>query len=469
VVYRGDKLSQIYGDYVFADYGSGNIWVLNYDGTQATDWRRLTSGNGIVAFGTDPSNRDILFAEISTGRIQRIVYNNVPTGTPPPPNLADTGAFADLVSLTPQAGIVPYEVNAPSWSDGASQTHWFSVPDTNQFITFNPDAPWLFPTGTVWIRHFDLEITNGIPESTRRLETQFLVRNDEGVHGFTYRWNEDQSNAALVAEEGFDEMIQTYEGDTIHTQTWRYPSRGECLACHTPATGYALGFDTFQLNREHDFGTMTTNQILGLSQMGYFDEPVEHVSTLLRHFDLTDSSATTQDRIRSFLAVNCVQCHQPSATARGLWDARLTTPLAEAGILDGPLVDLQGDPNQRVVSPGSIETSMLLTRISHLGPGHMPPLVTDKLNQIAIDVLTSWITNQIAPELRQARFDLPGTISLEFNGMPNQSYRAEFSPDLTAWSLLMETSTDANGIGQAEDTEAGNDPGAHRFYRILQP
>ncbi|MCL4178491.1 MAG: PQQ-dependent sugar dehydrogenase [Verrucomicrobia bacterium] len=468
VVYRGDRISQLYGDYVFGDYGSGNIWALRYDGTQATDWRKLTAGTGIVAFGTDPSNGDILVAEISAGRIRRLIYNQDSTGTPLPPTLAETGSFADLASLTPHAGIEPYEVNAPFWSDDAVKTRWFSVPDTDQFIAFNPDQPWLFPAGTVWIKHFDLEITNGVPESSRRLETRFLVRNNDGVHGFTYRWNEDQKDATLVPESGRDEAIQRYTAGSTYTQTWRYPSRSECLACHTPEAGYALGFDTFQLNRDRAFGTVVTNQILGLSQMGYFHEAVTEAATLPKHVAIDDTSATVQDRIRSYLTVNCVQCHQPAGTARGLWDARPSTSLADAGIIDGPLINNTGDPNQRVVTPGSLETSMLLTRISRLGPGHMPPLATDKLNQAAIDLLASWIQSRIAPEFRNPQVHPQGTVSLGFTGLPIQTYRVEFSPDFTDWSLLTEAATDADGSGQAADPNTGAPSGIPRFYRILQ-
>jgi uncharacterized repeat protein (TIGR03806 family) len=469
VVYRGNRLSQLYGDYVFADYGSGNIWALHYDGSEATNWRRLTTGAGIVAFGIDPSNGDILFAEIGAGRIRRLIYNNTPTGTPLPPTLADTGAFADLTSLTPHAGIVPYEINAPFWSDDAVKTRWFSVPDTNQFITFNPEEPWLFPTGTVWIKHFDLEITNGVPESTRRLETRFLVRNEDGVYGLTYRWNEAQTDAMLVAEDGLDEVIERYQDGSVHPQTWRYPSRSECLACHTAVAGHALGFDTFQLNRNHAFDTEVTNQILGLSLMGYFQEPVNDVSSLRRHVDPHDASATVQDRIRSYLTVNCVQCHQPAGTARGLWDARFTTPLADAGIIDGPLVNNAGDPTQRVLTPGALETSMLLTRISHLGPGHMPPLATDRLNQAAIDLLSAWISSGIAPEFRSPRLDRSGPVLFDFTGMPNQTHRVEFSTDFADWSLLTETSTDPDGVGETLDPGPGQNPAPHRFYRILRP
>jgi uncharacterized repeat protein (TIGR03806 family) len=468
VVYRGDRLSQLFGDYVFGDYGSGNIWALTFDGTTATNWRKLTSGEGVVAFGTDPFNGDLLFAEIGTGRIRRLIYHEDLTGTPIPTHLSGTGAFSDLASLTPEPGIVPYEINAPFWSDDATKTRWFSVPDASQFLTFNSEAPWQSPSGTVWIKHFELELTKDVPESARRLETRFLVRNEQGVHGFTYRWNEDQTDATLVPEEGLDESIAVDVGGSPQIQTWRYPSRSECLACHTSAGGLALGFDTFQLNRSRQFGDVVTNQILGLAEMGYFSEPIADVTTLQKHVQIQDPSATVQDRVRSYLAVNCAQCHQPEGSARGLWDARFTTTLADAGIINGPLIDSRGDPNQRVLTPGATETSMLLTRISQPGPGHMPPLATDKLNQPAIDLLSQWIQAGIAPEFRSLRYLSDGVVTYGFVGLPNHTYRVEFSTNFINWSVLTEIVTDANGAAQGIDFEPP-DSRVHRSYRIRLP
>ncbi len=469
VVYRGNRLSQLYGDYVFADYGSGNIWALHYDGTQTTRWRRLTSGNGIVAFGTDPSNGDILIAEIDTGRIARLIYNTTSTGSPLPPTLSQTGAFSDLTSLTPHPGIVPYDVNVPAWADGAHSSRWFSVPDTNQFLTFNATGAWFFPTGTVWIQHFDLEITNDMPESAKPIETRFLVRNADGVYGMSYRWTDDSSDAVLVPETGLEAAIPIFDGGVVRTQEWRFPSRSECLACHTASAGYALGFNALQLNRSHLFGNVVTNQILGFYRMGFSQESITNIANLKRLANLDARSATVQDRVRSYLAVNCAQCHQPAGTARGYWDARFTTPLAQANIIDGPLVDVQGDPSQRVVTPGIMETSMLLNRISRLGPGHMPPLATHMVNQPAIDLLTAWISSSLAPEYRPLRIEPNGAVGLDFTGIPNQTYRLEFTTNFTGWVSLGEASTDANGIGEAEDSEAGTVSGGRRFYRIRLP
>ena len=51
-------------------------------------------------------------------------------------------------------------------------------------------------------------------------------------------------------------------------------------------------------------------------------------------------------------------------TGIAAWDARLRTPLADAGIIDGPLNNNGGDPANRVIAPGDPARSMLLTRIS---------------------------------------------------------------------------------------------------------
>ena len=48
----------------------------------------------------------------------------------------------------------------------------------------------------IFTRHFEWELTNGVPTSARRLETRLLVRNARGVYGVTYRWDDTQTNAA---------------------------------------------------------------------------------------------------------------------------------------------------------------------------------------------------------------------------------------------------------------------------------
>lgn len=395
VVYNGDRFSQLKGLYVFGDFGSSRIFALRYDPEtgQAQAFQQLTSANQPAAFGLDPSNGDVLIARLG-GTVSRLIYSNNPvTGDPLPLQLSQTGAFSDLATLAPQPGIVPYELNVPFWSDHAHKSRWFSIPDVNDTLTFSAAGNWQFPAGTVWIKHFELELTNGVPESRRRLETRFLVKNDDGVHGLTYKWNEAETDAALVAEGGEDEEITVYQlnGDVLRQQVWRYPSRSECLQCHTPAGGFAAGFNTVQLNRDHDYGQGVVNQLTALSEVGYFDAPVANVATLPRLSRPDETDISLERRVRSYLQANCVACHQPGGSTQGNWDARIATATDEANLINGLLVNAQGEPENRVLVPGEVAHSELLRRISLRGPGQMPPVGSTLADPAGLALITEWI------------------------------------------------------------------------------
>ncbi|MBM3840346.1 MAG: hypothetical protein FJ398_20765 [Verrucomicrobia bacterium] len=456
VVYRGHRFSQLYGRYVFADYGSGNIWALLYDASGSTNVTRLAVDRDIVAFGIDPSNGDVLLADVGEDVVKRLVYSTNATGVPLPPLLSETGAFADLAKLTPQSGIVPYDINVPFWSDYTLKRRWFTVPDPVQKISFGRESNWSFPTGTAWIKHFDLEMTKGSPESARRLETRFIVRNSDGVYGVTYKWDAAQQNATLVPEDGLDEPLVIRDGGILRTQVWHYPSRSECLACHTPAAGHALGFRTEQLNRDFNYGSATVNQIRALNDAGYFDAQVTGVNALPVAAHLADSASSLEHRVRSYLAANCSQCHQPGGSALGQWDARFATRTAESGLINGALVNDGGNPEARTLKPGSLDHSMVLKRISARGPGQMPPIASTEVDVAGVALLSAWITNdlpksRIFSEWQRVHFELNTAPNAgpaddpDDDGAPNyQEYLVGTNPlqDTDVWKISVERDGD---------------------------
>jgi uncharacterized repeat protein (TIGR03806 family) len=397
VVYRGDRIPSLYGHYLFADYVSGNIWATLYNGTVPSPFFRLTGDFGVTGFGVDPANGDVLLCDGSDDVIKRLVYQPVSGGSIPT-NLVETGAFADPATLTPATGFVPYEVNVPFWSDGAMKTRWFYIP-TNRTVAFRPALNWTFPTGSVWIKHFELELTNGVPSSRRRLETRLLVRdNASGVYGMTYRWGDSLTNAGLVAEEGLDESFVINEGGGIlRTQVWHYPSRAECLRCHTTVGGLALGFNTPQLNRDFDYHGVTDNQIRAMQNAGYFGTvlapPVVNSLRALARAD--DEAVSLEQRVRSYLAANCAHCHAPSGPGIGTFDTRIFTPLSQAGLINGALQGPGGASAPRVVVPGQLERSMLWLRIATNGPGRMPPIGSTEIDHDAVALVARWITNDL--------------------------------------------------------------------------
>jgi len=400
VVYRGNRIAALHGNYIFGDYVSGNVWSLKYDGTNATSFVRLADDTGIAAFGIDPSNGDVLTADQNNETIKRLIA--VPAAGPAlPATLADAGVFTNLATLTPHAGFVPYDLNVPFWSDNAIKSRWFYIPPART-ITFNPTNNWLFPTGSVWVKHFELEMTNGVASSRRRLETRLLVRHTGAdgtdVYGLTYRWGGSPTNATLVPDGGLDESFVINDGGLLRTQVWHYPGRSECLLCHTRANqgGLALGFNTPQLNRDFNFGGTVDNQLRAMSHAGYFTTPITSLYSLRALAHPANEAVSVEQRVRSYLAANCVQCHQPGGSGLGQFDARLFTPLPATRLVNGALNRDDGNPLNKVIVPGSLDRSMMLSRISTLNPGRrMPPLATSLIDTQAVALFTRWISNQL--------------------------------------------------------------------------
>ena len=414
-VYRGNRLGELYGAYVFADYVSGNVWALRR-GPNGVSVTRLLGSPTLSAFGEDPRTGDLLACDHGNNRILRLQYTATFVGAPVPERLSETGAFADLATLKPNPGIVPYALNTPFWSDDAVKSRWFSIPDTALKMGFSAADYFTTPSGSIWIKHFELELTNGVPESARRIETRFLVRNTNGIHGLTYRWTEDQTDAVLVSEEGLDEPIERWVDGKEVIQTWRYPSRAECRTCHNPGAGWVLGFTAAQLNREFHFETGTTNYLSALVSAGYFSNSVPRVESLKRSVGIGEVEASVGWRARSWLSANCASCHRPGGVGGGRFDARLSTPTELTGLVGGALVSLTTDPADRLIVPGDVVHSEILDRVTKRGTGQMPPIGTTIVDVEGADVVSEWIVamgvpiEKVPPQLQISL--MPGAVRL---------------------------------------------------------
>jgi uncharacterized repeat protein (TIGR03806 family) len=414
IIYRGTRLTELFEDYVFADYGSGRIFALRQSGATWTRRTLINSGANIAGIGPDPRNGDSLFANINTGVVQRLVRSGT-TGTAPPATLSATGAFASLATLAPAAGVVPYDIQHPFWSDHAAKRRWFSMPGTSLTATFAAEGAWTFPTGTVWVKHFDLESTRGQPATARRIETRFIVKTATGSYGLSYRWRADQTDADLVPEDGADVDYSVVVNGLTQTQRWRYPSRNECRTCHTPAAGHALSFNTRQLNRPRTYGSLSDNQLNHLVSAGYLasaSAPAPAtVASLPAHAALDDATQSLEHRVRSYLAVNCVSCHVPGGTALGNFDVTAALTTAATGLRTAALVNNGGDSANRLLAPADAEHSMLLKRILGDGVPRMPPLATNEIDRGAETVLRAYIaelaTRPTFAEWQTANFTNP--------------------------------------------------------------
>ncbi len=436
LVYRGGRLAALQGKYVFGDYISGNIWSMDLDGQNV---EFLLGEGGIAGFGSDPSNDDILMADLDSGIVRRITSTTLEDTFPT--TLSATGLFADVATLSPAPGLLPYDVNLPFWSDHALKRRWLIVPDGTSTFTWAEEGQWGLPPGTIWVKHFDLETERGNPETKQRIETRLLVKNADGAYGVSYRWNEEETEAFLVPDVGdeFDLSIEVDGSPT--TQTWRIPSRAECLTCHTPQAGHALSFNTRQLNREHDILGFTGNQLTTLSGQGFFSNPPPSPNLLPRHLRAGESDYSLEARVRSYLAVNCGYCHMEDGTAPTTWDGRPQLTLAETGLLLGEPNNNGGNTDNKLVVPGDTTHSVLLSRVSASnGFTRMPPIATNELDQSAIDLLTEWITTS-----------LPGR--QDYDAWRSSLFGSGTSPEGAA-----DQDPDADGADNLDEFLAGTSP-----------
>jgi mono/diheme cytochrome c family protein len=410
-VYRRSEVAELYGRYLFGDVQTRTIQALRLNAQGEPVVEDLTTGPSVTDFGLDPRTGEVLMADVWQDTVWRLKRRQAEEEPALPERLSETGLFADARTLEPAAGLVPYAVNVPFWSDYALKRRWFRLPSKDDRFVFKARGAYDHPEGTLWVKHFDMPFGNDQERVMRRLETRVLVSGEKGLFGFTYRWNDEGSDAELVDEEGIDETLSVETEEGIFNRPWRFPSRAECLACHTQVGGGALSFKSSQLSTPHwDSVSNEDNQIARLARAGYV-EGVEGMNSKkwTAYAAATDETFSLTHRARSFLTVNCSQCHQPGGPTLGAWDARMSTPLEAAGIINGVVRDPEGEEARRIIRPGHPELSEIYLRLTTGGSRHMPPIATTELNAEGIELIADWIN-----EMKPWELDFTEYVSVHF-------------------------------------------------------
>ncbi len=392
-VYRGNRFPSLVGSYIFSDSVSGHVWQMNTTTGAVIRLTGLPGAYGVFSTqGVDPFNKDLLFAAYNNGKIMRLTTGSGVIGSFPA-TLSATGLFADLTDLSPAPGLLPYQPNLTFWSDHALKRRWFTIPDATSKMTWSKDGNWTYPTGMLWVKHFDLELSRGNPATKKRIETRVLVKTDTGSYGVSYRWNEAQTEASLVEDPGTEFDIEIDDHGTPHTQRWQIPGRSSCITCHTPGGGHALSFNTRQLNLDNSINGYSGNQLNLLSANDFLTNAPDPVATLERHVRPDETQYPLEQRARSYFAVNCAYCHQAGGSVGGFWDGRAHLTLEQTGLINGAALNNGGSPLNKYVVPGDTAHSIVLNRMAGTnGFGRMPPLGTTEVDPANIQLITEWIT-----------------------------------------------------------------------------
>ena len=391
-VYRGAKFPSLYGKYLCGGYSQNRLFTIEEDenGNYTKDnFTNFTPGR-LITWGEGPD------AELFMGRQANntTLYKLKATGSNPPAPilLSQTGAFSDLITLTPAPGLIPYDLIESFWSDGADKNRWIAIPNNGthntaaEQIQFSENGNWDFPKGTVLVKHFEL--------GGKRLETRFEVKGDDDQYYYlSYKWNAAGTDATLLTT-GLDEEIIV----NGQPQTYHYPSPSECFTCHQAAAGNVLGLRTRFLNKAITYPStgQTTNQLVALSSIGVLNQNITNAATnnfvtVAAHDDL---SQPLELRARSYLDVNCSACHQPGTGNRTVFDARITTPLAGQNYIDGDAISPLGLNNPSIIVAGEVDRSVIHYRMNSLITGiAMPPLSKNKIDNEGVQVIANWINS----------------------------------------------------------------------------
>jgi hypothetical protein len=299
------------------------------------------------------------------------------------------------------SNVIPYEVNSPLWSDSADKSRGFVLPAGGKIhvkdCTANPDecrrgpadtGKWVLPVGSVMVKSFMFD--------GKLVETRLLVHADAyNWYGYTYQWNEAQTEATIVPDARAEVMFDT--GADAGVVDWHYPSRTDCSDCHTQPAGGTLGPETDQMNRV--VGGM--NQIDRFAAMGLFDAPIPKpydkalVTPYAGQLGSPPAGATLDERARSYLHANCAHCHRPDADMNA-FDLRYGVSLHDTMMCNAPLT--MGDvgvPDAVVLAPGQpMKSSIWLRMNAPIGAYmnlHMPRIANFQFDNQGLQLISDWI------------------------------------------------------------------------------
>ncbi|HEY6642097.1 PQQ-dependent sugar dehydrogenase [Povalibacter sp.] len=378
-VYRGTQSTPLKGRYLFGDSGTGRIWAWLPENATAQAPRQPTqladTTLSIVSFG---EGNDGEMYVVNYNSLHRLVFQAPTGGGTVPASLSATGCVTPADPKQPASGLIPYAINAPFWSDGAAKDRWIGLPD-GQNITVQASGDWDFPNGTVLMKNFTL--------ASRLIETRLFMRHPDGSWGgYTYAWNDAQTDATLV---------QGGSVRAMNGQQWIYPSEGQCVQCHTNAAGGSLGLETAQLNRDllYPQTGRTANELFTLNHIQTLTPAIPDPAAQPKMPDPSDTSASLNDRARAYLHTNCAQCHRTGGPTPSTLDLRYTTPLNQTNACEAApqAGDLGIGTNARLIDPGSATNSIVVNRTNRRDANAMPPVGSNQIDTAGVALLTQWI------------------------------------------------------------------------------
>ena len=289
-----------------------------------------------------------------------------------PATLGEYRFFADGAAQRPAAGVTPYRVQTPLWSDGADKLRFVYLPAGTQ-AKAQGEGLLDLPVGAALIKTFKLE--------GRLIETRVLLHRADGWVALPYQWNREQTEARLVLG-GARLELTSPQGQRI---SYAIPNKNQCKDCHQQKDAVVpLGPKARNL---------AAQWLVSWHKAGKLDQ----VPAVAARVPLWEERAKRPAApvARGWLDANCAHCHSPAGAASnsGLdlrWEQGDPVKL---GIMKRPVAAGRGSGGLEYdVLPGHPDKSIMIYRMGSLEGGiSMPELGRSTVDPDGQAAVARWI------------------------------------------------------------------------------
>ena len=317
--------------------------------------------------------------------------------------------------LVPNAGVLPYDLNTPLFTDYAHKLRTVWMPK-GQAARYDAGEEFEFPVGTILSKTFyyprgegdavlrsadagpDLRAGGLELAKVRLVETRLLVRRKDGWVALPYVWNAAQTEAVLMRGGELVPLSLVAADGSREQAEYAVPDQNQCAGCHgndmkTHAL-HPLGPKARHLNRDFAYADGSANQLARWTQAGYL-RGAPAADAAPRNANWLDAKQPLDARARAYLDINCGHCHNPKGPGNtsGLWlDAATREPL-RLGRCKLPIAAGKGTGDRRHdIVPGQPDASILTYRMVSEDPSAMmPELGRSVVHDEGVQLIRDWI------------------------------------------------------------------------------
>ncbi len=320
--------------------------------------------------------------------------------------------------LNLNAGVVPYDLNTPLFTDYAQKLRTIWMPK-GVSASYDAENTFNFPVGTIISKTFYYPKEAGGGKAVlatydssrnggdrldlanvRLMETRLLVRRADGWIALPYVWNAEQTDAVLARTGEQIPIELVHDDQTRKPLTYVVPNVNQCAACHVADIKsrqfQPIGPKARHLNRDYTYDGMSSNQLAYLAKLGYLSGlPEDLAKAVPRNANWRDNSQSLDARARAYLDINCAHCHNDKGAANTTaLHLNMGAPAnLHLGLCKPPVAAGAGTGGHTFgIYPGKPDDSIMVYRLNSAETGvMMPELGRGSVHREGVALIKEWI------------------------------------------------------------------------------